>query len=69
MHKVGDGGISHLKTSKEILSGKKLDRVAITGSIAGKSAISIYLAANAHKLTIRRDLILDIDSEYTWLLM
>ena len=58
------GGISHLKSAEEILGGKKIDRSAVTGSLAGKSAISTYLAANAHRLSITRGLILDLDSEH-----
>ena len=46
-----------------MLSSLKFDKKAINATDEGKTAISLYLAKNIHRLNIKKDLFLDIDSE------
>ena len=55
--------ISHLKVGTDMITGNKLDKVAITSTSEGKMIISNYLAENVDKLSIEADITTDIDSE------
>ena len=55
--------ITHLKTSSEILNSEKFHKDALLTTTEGKSLISKYLASNVSKLMIKKDMILDVDSE------
>jgi hypothetical protein len=57
-------GISHLKTAEEMLSGNRLDTDGIRNTTVGKTGISTYLAEYVKQLMIKKELVLDIDSEF-----
>ena len=52
-----------MKTSSEILNSEKFHKDALPTTTEGKSLISKYLASNVSKLMIKKDMILDVDSE------
>ena len=55
--------IHHLKSGREILSSERFNKEACITSREGKTLISTYVAENIDKMVIRKDLLLDIDSE------
>ena len=61
--KAADKNISHLKTAAEMINSNRFDKTALTTTSAGKSAVSMYLAQNASKFQVNKDIIIDIDSE------
>ncbi len=56
--------ISHLKSADEILGGRQIDPVGIRTTSVGKAGISTFLAVNIHKIVIKKDVTIDIDSEF-----
>ncbi len=57
------GSIAHLKTVDEMISDKAFNKEAVVTTAEGKCLISKYLAANMKKVNIRKDIIIDVDSE------
>ena len=58
-----NSSIAHLKTDKEILSDELFARASIVGTLRGKQVASTFLAANVHKLSIKREISIIFDSE------
>ncbi|CAC5399881.1 unnamed protein product [Mytilus coruscus] len=56
--------ITHLKTNEEILSSTTFDKTSLVTTMEGKSLISTFIARNIEQLKFKRDIIIDIDSEY-----
>ena len=56
--------ISHLKTDTMILSETTFDKEAIMNTMQGKVLISNYIGANVSKLVLKKDIIIDIDSQH-----
>ena len=55
--------IAHLKAGENIISDSKFSKEAAITTAEGKCMISNFLAANVEKINIKKDLVLDIDSE------
>jgi len=62
--KDSEGAIAHLKDASETLTNEKFDRTAITTTEAGKRAISVYLAEHMSKMSIMKNIEIDLDCEY-----
>ena len=60
---VSKASIVHLKKAEEAGKVAKFTRKFVTTTAEGKNMIGIYLASNVRKLTLNRDITLDIDSE------
>ena len=56
-------GIAHLKSQKEMLGAEKFYKESLIRTAEGKSVISKYLAANISQLHLRKDIVIDVDSE------
>ena len=55
--------IAHLKAGENIISDSKFNKEAVITTAEGKYLISNFLAANIEKINLKKDLVLDIDSE------
>ena len=55
--------IAHLRTSQEMMSKATFNKESLVSTSEGKVLISKYLAQNVESLCIKRDILLDIDSE------
>jgi hypothetical protein len=60
---VANPSIHHLKSGRDILSSQKFNKAACTTSREGKSLISTYIAKNVDKIVLKKDIVIDIDSE------
>ena len=62
--KTNDASISHLKTNDEIVSTDVIYAGAIKSTNIGRIGIGNYLAEHAGEMTLSKELIVDIDSEF-----